>query len=118
MKRYHMFNVKLNSGAECVIKVTGNDVDAFNRWISTAPGVTTCEEIRAVAPIKGHSGKKTKIAIARMAAGFTQQEMADKLGVRISQYQRWEYGIYRVKMADLMRIGKILDVDWLTLAED
>ena len=118
MKRYHMFNVCLESGMEFIIKIDGRNIDEFNAWISKVPGITKCEEIRSATPIRGHSAKNTKIAQARMAAGFTQQEMADQLGVRIQQYQRYEYNLNQPKTQDLMRIGEILGVDFITLLED
>lgn len=118
MKRNHIFNITVNSGFSFFAKVLGESVDEFRTWAATLPGVTKCEEIRAVSPIKGHTTKNTKIAQARMAAGLLQQEVADMLGVRIQQYGRWETGRYTPKTADLIRIGEVLGVDWTTLIEE
>ena len=118
MKRYHMMSVKLISGATFLAKVPGQDIDAFNEWIGYIPGVESCTEVGAVNRIGPHSGCNSKIARARMAAGLTQQELADMLGVRIHQYQRWEYGLHRIKADDLRRIGEALNVEWSTLIED
>ena len=118
MKRNHIFDIDVDAGFSFYAKVTGDNVDKFREWAPTLPGVTKCEEIRAVAPIRGHSSSTTKIAAARLAAGLIQQEVADRLGVRIQQYARWEKGVYTPKTVDLMRIGDALGVDWTTLIEE
>jgi len=118
MKRNHIFNITVNNGFSFFAKVTGEYVDEFREWAPNLPGVTKCDEIRAVSPIKGHTSSKTKIAAARMAAGLTQQECADQLGVRIQQYARWERNEHTPKTVDLMRIGEVLGVDWTTLIEE
>jgi DNA-binding XRE family transcriptional regulator len=113
-----MMGVKLQSGIEFLAKVQGQDLPKFTEWIGRTPGVSGCEEVGAVNRIGPHSNCTTKIARARMAAGLTQQGLADMLGVHIHQYQRWEYGIHRIKAEDLKRIGEALNVDWSTLIED
>ncbi len=117
MKRYRMFSATLETGMEFIMKIDGRDYDEFNAWIASVPSITKCEQIRAAAPIRGHSSKNTAIARARMAAGFTQQEVADQLGVKIQQYQTYEYNQHHPKTQDLMRLGEILGVDFTTLME-
>lgn len=117
MKRYYQYKVKLKSGIEFQAKVNAEDVDLFNGWAQSDHAISNVEEIRSVNKIGPHSFQKTKLAIARMAAGFTQQEMADQLGIGLASYQRWEYAQFKPKTKTLMAIGKILDVDWTTLIE-
>ena len=47
----------------------------------------------------------------RKQTGFTQQEVADKLGVSLRTYQRYEIDGDRVDYKKLMQISKILGVD-------
>ena len=47
----------------------------------------------------------------RKQAGFTQQEVADKLGVSLRTYQRYEIDGDGVDYKKLMQISKILGVD-------
>lgn len=53
-----------------------------------------------------------------MNAGLTQQEFADLLGVSRTQAQRWEYGYVRLRVDTMMRIAKVLNVEWTDLMED
>jgi transcriptional regulator with XRE-family HTH domain len=41
---------------------------------------------------------------------FTQDDMAEKLGVSVSTYQKWEQGQRELKAPDIIRICKILGV--------
>lgn len=120
MKRYHIVTVKLDAGIEFLAKVTGKDIDVFNDWADSIPSIKEHEEISSVSHIRPHTtGKyKTKITQARMAAGLTQREMADALGVSIAQAQRWEYGVHKMRAETLKKFGEILGVDWSTLVED
>ena len=117
MKRYYQYKVKLKSGIEFQAKVDGEHLGPFEEWINSVPNVSNAEMIRSVNKIGPHSSQKTKLAIARMAAGITQQEMADRLGIGLASYQRWEYAQFKPKTKTLMAIGEILDVDWTTLIE-
>ena len=117
MKRYYRYNIKLSSGVDVFAKINADDKDKFINWASNTPGISEYAEICSVNKIGPHSSKKTKIAVARMQAGITQQELADYLGVRIQQVQRWEYAEFRPKTQVLMRIGEKLGVDWTTLIE-
>ena len=47
----------------------------------------------------------------RLAKGFTQEKLANELGVEISQISRIERGIINTSMITIYQIGKILDVD-------
>lgn len=120
MKRYHIVRVKLNAGIEFLAKVTGGDIDVFNDWADSTPSIKEHEENISVSHIRPHAtGKhKTKLAEARMAAGLTQREVADALGISIAQEQRWEYGIHKMRAETLKKYGEILGVDWSTLVED
>ena len=117
MKRYYQYNVKLKAGIDFLAKVDAENIDAFNTWAHGDQTISNVEEVRSVNKIGPHSSQKTKLALARMAAGVTQQEMCDKLGVGLGSYQRWEYGQFKPKTQMLIAIGEILDVDWTTLVE-
>jgi transcriptional regulator with XRE-family HTH domain len=54
---------------------------------------------------------------ARLKAGFTQNQLADAIGVGQTQIANWESGFRKPKMDALMRIGAALGVDWTTLIE-
>ena len=117
MKRYHLYLVKLKNGIEFQAKVNGEDLELFEEWAHNDPKISNIEKVRAVNKIGPHSCQKTKLAMARMAAGLTQQELADRLGVGLMTYQRWEQAKFTPKTASLMAIGEILDIDWTTLIE-
>lgn len=117
MKRYHKYRIKLKSGAEFQAQVPSESVDMFDAWINNVPNVSNVEEIYSVNKIGPHSSQSSKLAIERMNAGLTQQEMAEKLGVGTTTYQRWESKRFKPKTAALIAIGDILKVDWTTLIE-
>lgn len=117
MKRYYQYRVKLTSGIEFLAKVNGEDTNKFEEWAQSTPNLSNVEEVCSVNKIGPHSSQKTKIAMARMAANFTQQELADRLGVGLASYQRWEYGQFKPKTKTLIAIGEILGTDWTTLVE-
>lgn len=60
----------------------------------------------------------SKIAQARMKKGWTQQQLADALGILQIQVSAWEGGRRTPKVKSLMRIGDALGVDWTTLIEE
>lgn len=107
-----------DSGLVFTAKVKGEDIRQFHEWADTVSGIIKHEEISSISPMVPHTGKKTKIALARIREGLTQQELADRLGVSVSQEQRWEYGKYGIKTSVLIRIGQALDVDWTTLIDE
>ena len=57
------------------------------------------------------------IAQARLAKGWTQQQLAEALGVGQPMIAHWETGAKKPKMQTLMRIADALGVDWLTLID-
>ena len=120
MMKYHQINVTLETGAEIILKVKGADYYECREWLDTLPGVEKYEDVKAVLPIRPHTTLKnpSKITKARMAAGLSQQEFADLLGVSRTQAQRWEYGYNRMKAENLKRIGDVLGVEWSTLLEE
>lgn len=46
----------------------------------------------------------------RKERGFTQQQIADALGLHIKSYQRYECGTRRLNIYMLLKIADILDV--------
>lgn len=60
----------------------------------------------------------SRIAKARMSKGWTQEQLADAIGVVYQQVGIWETGRRKPKMQTLMKIGKALGVDWKELIED
>ena len=118
MNRYYHVKVQLESGADFQVKVAAENYRKFDEWIGGVPGVVEATPIKATTTLPPRSGKKTKIADARILAGMTQQEFADQLGVQVQQEQRWEYGVYTPKTATLMKMGEVLGIDWTTLIAD
>lgn len=53
----------------------------------------------------------TRLRTARLAAGFTQADLADVLGVKFQQVQKYETGHNRVCASKLFRAADILKVD-------
>lgn len=117
MKRYYNYRVTLKSGIEFLAKVNAEDTEAFTDWASRVRSISHAEETGSVNRIGPHSSQKSKLAIARMTAGLTQQELADKVGVKILTYQRWEMGEFTPKAKSLIKLGEILGIDWKTLIE-
>lgn len=54
--------------------------------------------------------EKTKLAKARKRKGLTQQQMADKLFVDVSNYNRREKGEIRISGQEWEKLAQILDV--------
>lgn len=52
------------------------------------------------------------IAAARLAAGLTQAQLAEAVGVSQQQIARWDASGKNLKMQTLMRIGEALGVKW------
>lgn len=57
------------------------------------------------------------IAKARLKKGWTQTQLADAIGAVQPQIAAWEAGTRNPKMQTLMKIGKALEVDWLSLVK-
>ena len=117
-KRHFLYEVELTSGINITAKVKGEDIDAFIEWMKTLPGVKQYQEASSTNKISPFTRKNTKIARLRIAAGMTQQEFADKLGVAVSQAQYWEYGRFKPKTQSLMKIAEVLDVPWQDLLDN
>ena len=122
LKKYHQINVRLDTGAEFITKIKGENLSEVSNWLDRLPGIASYEEVKATNPMAPHATgklkKKTKITEARLAAGLTQEELADLIGVGRTQIQRWEYGYNHVRVDVLMRIGEALGVNWTDLIED
>ena len=58
---------------------------------------------------------QSKIASARIAAGMTQQQLADAIGVRQNQLAAWESGARNPKLNAIMKIAAALNMDWSAL---
>lgn len=58
--------------------------------------------------LKEELGKKLKDA--RLVAGYTQKELAEKLEVSQPVYQRFEKGIYECNYEQLKKLCEILDI--------
>lgn len=50
-----------------------------------------------------------KLAEARNAAGLTQQEVAEKIGITVTGYQNYEYGKRDIRSDTLRKLSDILD---------
>ena len=61
-----------------------------------------------------------KLAANRKEMGFTQQQMADKIGIHVSQYKRYESGSSQPTIEVFRRIAVALNVsaDMLLFDED
>ena len=57
------------------------------------------------------------IARARLDRGITQAQLAEAVGCSQQQIQAWETGIRKPKLKALVKIGKALNVDWLSLID-
>ena len=54
--------------------------------------------------------EKTKLYHARVSKGFTQENMANALGMNVSNYNRKEKGHIKIYKEEWERLSKILDV--------
>lgn len=52
-----------------------------------------------------------KIKSIRQALGYSQQYMADKIGVDIRTYGNWERGINEINLPNLKKVAEVLKVD-------
>lgn len=51
------------------------------------------------------------LRLTRLAKGFTQEQLANELGVEISQISRIERGVINTSITTLYSISKVLNVD-------
>jgi transcriptional regulator with XRE-family HTH domain len=59
------------------------------------------------ADVDGHLGRQLRRR--RRLVGLTQQQLADAVGVRSQQIQKYEYGVNRVSAVMLWRLAWALD---------
>jgi transcriptional regulator with XRE-family HTH domain len=59
-------------------------------------------------PVDAHVGKR--IRHRRWMVGMTQQQLADKVGIKFQQIQKYETGMNRVSASRLWDIAEALDV--------
>ena len=52
-----------------------------------------------------------KLRLARLTKGFTQEQLANELGIEISQISRIERGVINTSVTTLYAISKVLNVD-------
>lgn len=58
-----------------------------------------------------------KIKDLRVANGFTQEEMAEQLGISLNGYRNLEKGVSKVDWDKLIQIAQIFKIDLLQLVE-
>ncbi len=51
------------------------------------------------------------LCLTRLAKGFTQEQLANELGIEISQISRIERGVINTSVTTLYEISKVLNVD-------
>ena len=66
------------------------------------------EELRVTHPVDVHVGKR--IRHRRWMTGTTQQQLAEKVGIKFQQIQKYETGMNRVSASRLWDIGHALGV--------
>jgi DNA-binding XRE family transcriptional regulator len=116
-KNYNL-KVILQTGTEFLVKVGVDNVGELCAWLAGMESVREYEIVGSVTPKAPHSRHENGIAAARLEKGWTQQELADAIGVAQQHIQRWEAGVYKPKTETLKRIGEALGVEWSTLVED
>ena len=67
------------------------------------------------APRRTTQASNSPIAEARLAKGWTQQQLGEAIGVDKSQIHKWESGRRNPKLDAIMRLAEVLGVDWQTL---
>lgn len=60
----------------------------------------------------------TKLTRLRKNKGYTQQELADLLGVSQPAYHKWETGDVKPDLESLLKASQVLEVDLSELTED
>jgi transcriptional regulator with XRE-family HTH domain len=70
--------------------------------------VSTVMEYRMKHPVDAHVGKR--IRHRRWMVGMTQQQLADRVGIKFQQIQKYETGMNRVSASRLWDIAEALGV--------
>jgi DNA-binding XRE family transcriptional regulator len=85
------YDVKVYRSAEGIYFYTVNDVDIYIRARKTPPDRTTVlQAIHNYCMLR--LPRRSSMREAREAAGLTQLDVADIIGCKVQQYQRWESG--------------------------
>lgn len=58
-----------------------------------------------------YNNQAEAIIEARVKAGLTQKDVANKIGIAVSNYQKYEYGERTPKAQLLEKLAKVLNVD-------
>lgn len=66
------------------------------------------QDVRTATEVDAFVGSQLKQL--RKAAGFSQTELANKVGVTFQQIQKYERGVNRIGSSRLYELGQILDV--------
>ena len=117
MRKNYSLKVALKTGTEFLLKVGVDNVGEICAWLAGIESVREYEIVSSVAPKAPHSRHQNGIAAARLEKGWTQQELADAVGVAQQHIQRWEAGVHRPGIEVLMKIGDALGVEWTSLVE-
>lgn len=61
-----------------------------------------------------------RLRSARLNSGFTQQQVADLLGVTVNSYQKYEQSMRSPSLETLVRLSDIFNVptDWILCRDD
>ena len=118
MPKNYTINVVLQSGSQFAIRVPSENVGEVCAWVAGAESVKEYALVGASIPRHTKAKYENNIAIARLEKGWTQQQLAEAVGVAQQHIQRWEAGVYKPKTATLKSIGEALGVDWTTLIAD
>lgn len=78
--------------------------------------ITTIVETMTPAQVKEHVGRR--IREVRIKSGTTQCDLAAELKLTFQTISCWEKGINAVSLADLIKIGQALDIDFRTFLKD
>lgn len=60
----------------------------------------------------------TKLTRLRKTKGYSQQELADKIGVSQPAYHKWETDDVKPDLETLLKVSQVLDVDLSDLTDD
>lgn len=118
MAKNYTINVVLQSGTELAIRVPGENVGEVCAWVAGIESVKEYTLVGASIPRHTKGRYENNIAIARLEKGWTQQQLAEAVGVAQQHIQRWEAGVYKPKTATLKAIGDALGVDWTSLVSE